>query len=40
MDIRGTIDGILQLGIVTAIAAVYPVAVAWKIKPLDAVPSN
>ncbi len=40
MDIKGVMDGIVQLGIVTAIAAAYPIAVASKIRPLDAIPCN
>lgn len=37
VDINGIITGIIQLGIITIIAVIYPVIVARRINPIDAI---
>lgn len=36
IDFKGVINGLVQLAVIAIIAAVYPMVVARKIKPLDA----
>ena len=40
VDVNGIITGIIQLGIITVIAVIYPVIVAKRIQPIDAIKRN
>jgi ABC-type lipoprotein release transport system permease subunit len=40
VDINGIVTGIIQLGIITIIAVIYPVIVARRINPIDAIKKN
>ena len=37
VDINGIVTGIIQLGVITLIAVIYPVIVARRIQPMDAI---
>jgi ABC-type lipoprotein release transport system permease subunit len=40
IDINGIARGIIQLGIITIIAVIYPVIVAGRVEPIDAIKRN